>query len=87
MIKVIGVRKSVGTYQDKPYDNIIFYFADTEATGYIAGTVPVLKGKQICQYKIKTSEYDLPYEPAQYVGMTVQLYFDAYGNVSDMRTV
>lgn len=87
MITVLGVKRSSGDYNGVAYDNYVFYFADTDTAGALAGTCPLLKGRTITQYKVKVSEYSLPDSPAIYVGRSVQLFYDQYGNVSDMRVI
>lgn len=84
---VIGVKKSEGVYQDKPYSNYVFYFADSEKKDCLGGVIPFIKKKEVKTFKCKIEDWNNDLNPKDYVHQNVKLQFDAYGNVSQMDLV
>ena len=81
---VIGVKKSEGVYNDKPYSNYVFYFGDKEDKNVLSGIVPYSRGSKVITYKCKVSEWDKNINPKDFYTKEVSLTFDVYGNVASM---
>ena len=84
---VIGVKKSEGVFNDKPYSNYVFYFADKDDKSLLNGVIPYSRGSKVLSYKCKTDEWNNDLNPKDYVHQNVKLQFDAYGNVAQMDLV
>lgn len=82
-----GYKQSEGVFNEKPYNNYLFYFTDLEESG-CNGQVPFIRKGKPVTFKIKVSEWDNVYpgeKPMDYVGCQVELDRDWYDNINSMR--
>lgn len=88
-INVIGYKRQTGTYNERPYDNYVFYFTDVDRNDG-EGVIPAEMSGKLLTYKIKVSEWDLQYpgmQPADFLHQYVNVYKDLYNNISSIQIV
>lgn len=88
-IHVIGYKRSQGIYNERPYDNYVFYFTDVDRKD-AAGIVPAEMSGKLLTYKIKVADWDLQYpdlKPNDFLNAHVNVVKDLYNNIAGMTLV
>ena len=87
--KIIGITRKKGTYQDKPYDNMVIY-----AISYDNNTIGDKGDKFKVKWRDLAEVFDI--EPKttfcladfeQLVGKLCYLYFDRFGTVNGVKVI
>ena len=93
----IGVARYKGSFNNQPFDNYEFYFADIENKNRIAGVVPLTKSEKVGErrsvkalsvWKVKVADWsDEKLKPTDYSSKTCDILYDAYGNIASVKLV
>lgn len=86
--KIIGITRKKGTYQDKPYDNMVIY-----AISYDKDTIGDKGDKFKVKWRDLAEVFDIPEKSftlqdfSQLIGKLCYMYFDRYGTVNGVKVI
>lgn len=88
--KIVGISEKQGTYQDKPYHNLVLYCTSSPTNNNtlgVQGDKFKMKWENVAQaFHIQRPSFTLN-DFMHLVGKTAYIYFDRYGTASEVKVI